>query len=510
MPTANPHTFDLAVVGFGAAGSAAALTAARQGARVALLEKQPADAHFSSTRLSGGLIATVTDVDAAMPYLERCAGGLIPAEHLRRWAERAARLPEWLREIGLPTRRIAGGWYPRMEGADAVGVLSIVKGGADAGDHDDFALAARAGSLPAGLMATGRFGNGRDLADALEAAVHGEPGITVLHAHAAARLLRAPDGAVNGVEALTPSGTRRIPAARGVILCCGGFEFDEALKRDFLKAFPMHFYGCRASTGDGIRMAQEAGAALWHMGQIVGKAVAHFDHDGEPMNFNITIGPPGYAITDRYGRRFANEHAQAASGQQFYHQMLMFDSDLLAYPRIPSFWFFDRRRMESGPIANPDVGLVGSGLYAWSGDNRRELERGWIATGATVEDAARAAGVLDPAAAARAIADYNRACRTGRDRFGRPGESLVPLEPPFYCMPLWPGGACTCGGPQRDPDARIVGAAGKPIAGLFAAGELGEVVGLAAPSGGANLSDGLCFGQIAAETALRDHCRDTA
>ena len=47
---------DLVVVGYGAAGVAAAVTAARRGARVALVEKQPEAAHYSSTRMSGGLV----------------------------------------------------------------------------------------------------------------------------------------------------------------------------------------------------------------------------------------------------------------------------------------------------------------------------------------------------------------------------------------------------------------------------------------------------------------------
>src|SRR5690606_11384997 len=89
------------------------------------------------------------------------------------------------------------------------------------------------------------------------------------------------------------------------------------------------------------------------------------------------------------------------------------------------------------------------------------------------------------------------------DRFGRPRQSLVPIdEPPFYCMPLFPGGSNTCGGPRRDERARILNAFGQPIAGLFGAGELGQATGILYPAAGANLSEAFCFGQIAAEEAL--------
>jgi succinate dehydrogenase/fumarate reductase flavoprotein subunit len=492
--------FDLAVIGFGAAGSAAALTAARAGGRVALIEKQPAGAHYSNTRFSGGLIATVADVERALPYVERCAGGMIPTPVLRAWAERAASLPEWLLGVGLRTQRIAGGWYPQAGDADAIGVVSIVKGD-PADDGTGFQGAAEAGALPKNLMDTGLYANGRDLADALEAAVRAEPGITILHDHAARRLLRS-DRRVAGVLATASGEEIEIRATHGVVLACGGFEFDEQLKRDFLRAQPLHFYGTPANTGDGLRMAQEAGAALWHMGQIVGKAVAHVELEGRPLNFNITLDPPGYVLLDGHGRRFANEDARAGAGQQLYHELIRFDAGRLEYPRIPAYWIFDRRRMAAGPIANKDVGLVGSGLYPWSPDNHVELERGWIVEGSNVEEVAARAGLSDPTEAARSVEAYNAACRAGADPLGRPAESLVPLEPPFFCMPLFPGGACTCGGPRRDEKARILDAFGDPIPGLFGAGELGEIVGLAAPSGGANLSDALCFGQIAAETAL--------
>jgi succinate dehydrogenase/fumarate reductase flavoprotein subunit len=220
------------------------------------------------------------------------------------------------------------------------------------------------------------------------------------------------------------------------------------------------------------------------------------------MNFNIGLSPPGYVLVDKYGHRFANEDAQAMSKEHFYLELLAYDIEKMEYPRIPAYWIFDRRRMEAGHLVAKDIGLVGSGLYDWSADNRRELARGWISEGPTVEDMARRAGIADPAACARTIEAYNQSCETEQDPYGRGAASLLPLEPPYYCMPVYPGGASTCGGPKRDARARILDANDVPIAGLFGAGELGEAVGLLYPSGGANLSDGLCFGQIAAESAL--------
>lgn len=82
-------------------------------------------------------------------------------------------------------------------------------------------------------------------------------------------------------------------------------------------------------------------------------------------------------------------------------------------------------------------------------------------------------------------------------------DSLIPVDsPPYYCMPLYPGGPNTCGGPRRDEHARIVTPFGQPIPGLYGAGELGEAVGLLYPANGGNLSESVCFGRIAAEHAL--------
>ncbi|MCA8889065.1 MAG: FAD-binding protein, partial [Parvularculaceae bacterium] len=120
-----------------------------------------------------------------------------------------------------------------------------------------------------------------------------------------------------------------------------------------------------------------------------------------------------------------------------------------------------------------------------------------------IAEAARAAGMLDPEEAERTISDYNNACTSGVDIHGRPADSLIPIdEPPYYCVPVYPGGATTNGGPRRDEKARILDAFGDPIPGLFGAGELGGAIGVLYPSPGANLGEALAFGAIAAETAL--------
>ncbi len=121
-------------------------------------------------------------------------------------------------------------------------------------------------------------------------------------------------------------------------------------------------------------------------------------------------------------------------------------------------------------------GAVAVGLYDWSDDNSAEIERGWIAPGSTIAEAAVAAGMTEDAAkqAEVTVADYNLSCRKGEpDLWGRPADTMVPIsEPPYYCVALWPGGSNTTGGPRRDRHSRILDAFGDPIPDLYGAGEL--------------------------------------
>ena len=93
------ETYDVVVVGFGAAGTAAAITACDAGASVVLVEKNPEHRHTPSTRMSGGMVMTVTDVDAGTRYLDACASGMVPFDVTHAWSERAASLPQWFEDV---------------------------------------------------------------------------------------------------------------------------------------------------------------------------------------------------------------------------------------------------------------------------------------------------------------------------------------------------------------------------------------------------------------------------
>lgn len=472
-----PERFDLVVVGFGGAGAAAAVTAHDAGARVLLLEKQERGAHTPSTRMSGGLVMVAGDPDAATDYFDACAGGMVPREVCAAWARGAVELEGWLAEVtGLSFSRIATAEHPQLPGASTV---EVCQPGSAAHRLDPAA------------------GSGESVFAALRAAVE-RRGIEVRYSSPAERLVTE-DGRVVGVR--TPHGL--VSARHGVLLTCGGYEFDERAKQDHLRAYPVHFYGNPGNTGDGLRMAQAVGADLWHMNQMVGRAIGHFPLGEEWLNVIIDISPAPYLITDGDGRRYADETMQAQLLHGFYYAMLDYDYERAVHPRIPSYWLFDERRRTAGPLTLTHIGACRVGMYDWSPDNSAEITRGWIGRGATPGEAAAAVGMSDPAAMDRAVADYDTACAAGTDPLGRQPDTLVPLEPPYYCVPLYPGGSNTSGGPRRDAAARVLDPFDDPIPGLFAAGELGQPVGMLYPADGANLSEAFCFGRIAATTALR-------
>jgi len=162
---------------------------------------------------------------------------------------------------------------------------------------------------------------------------------------------------------------------------------------------------------------------LWHMNQMVGRAVGHFELDGRELNFLMSLNPPGYIITDCHGLRFADEEARALLRHDFYFHLLAVNAATGANPRNPCVWFFDERRRSASPLTLTHIGAPAVGLYDWSTDNSREIAKGWIRQAGSIEELAGVAGIDDPDAAVEMIARYNAACEAGHDPLGRRPET---------------------------------------------------------------------------------------
>ena len=316
-------------------------------------------------------------------------------------------------------------------------------------------------------------------------------------------------------------------------MCTGGFEFDEAMKANFLRCYPVRFWGWRYNTGDGIRLAQKVGAGLWHMSAVSAGLSAWFPE--YPSSWRVFAPSPGYMVVDKHGNRYCDETTIYSFRHTFAYALSEFELKTTEYARIPSFMIFDETTKKSGPLC-PDLGFgVTSiprklgGAPKWSRDNSAEVQREWILKGQTVSELAsrlnakdwgRMSGevgepvrvAVDPAVLAETIARYNAGCRSKKDPdFGRDPQTLIPLStPPYYAIALWPGGPNTLGGPVRNERAQVLDPNGRPIPRLFSAGELGSIFGFLYPASGGNLSELIAFGQIAGKNAAAERPRESA
>ncbi len=492
-PAAAPGwdlTAQVVIVGYGGAGAAAAIEAHDAGAGVLILEKQHADApafvhHTPSSRMCAGALLVPADVKVAAKHLELASLGNTPPEICRVWAEEMSKNLQWVENLGAKCEPLA-----------PTGETTMYPG------HE-------------ALRQTFVIGAGPALWQALENAVEKARKIKVLYETPAKELVLDPaTGAVTGVIAYQGKKKIAVRATKAVVLTSGGFQWDpELLKEAF--GFPTAWYANPGNTGDGVRMAQKAGAALWHMDACGGRSIPVTDMVPNPATGRYTARP--IIAVDKLGRRFFDESIIVNRTHQMWRDAVYLDSKAGRYTRIPYWLVFDENGRLAGPLgrANPR-GLLANGkphyFYEWSKDNSAEVEKGWILKAETIEELV-AKITADPQSEAlmkadvlkQTIEEYNDCCSAGRDaQFGRPPAWLQPLgRPPYYAMKMLPGGMSTHGGPKRNARSQVIDAYGKPIPGLYAAGELGSIY-FFQPSVGSTLGEALAFGRIAGRNAAAE------
>ncbi len=489
------YVTDVAVIGYGMAGSVVAITARDLGAQVMVLEKQSIDNHHTNSSLSYGAFLCPPDIEGAVSYMKALYQvnddlGWTGMDVIRAWAEYASQNRDWMERMGLKSKlKSSAGEHKELPGAHSI--------------HN--------------YVTTG-------LGPVMMKTMYqeaGKRGVQVLYDTPADHLLTDTNGEVVGVRAIRQDGKEVNIKASAVVLACGGFEFDEQMKLNYLPVYPTHCMGSTANTGDGIRMAQEVGADLWHMNCCAGGVFAKFPD--YPTTFVCELGAPGwglrqvfgnmekaesagYIVVDKRGRRFINENTLGTKVHVAYYELIVYDVNRLEYPRVPSYWIFDQNRFEAGILISLAAGAAGpEQLYKWSRDNSRELEKGWIKKAETLSGMATLLG-MQPEMLESTVKSYNRYCKEGHDPdYGRRSPDLVPLSRhPFYAINLWPGGLNTQGGPRRNSKAQVLDTKGMPIPRLYSAGELGSMFGMIYPSGGGNLSECIAFGRIAGENAVQE------
>ena len=458
--------FDVVVVGFGAAGAAAAITAADNGAKVLLLEKATQGRAGGNSAVCKQLICYAPDKDLARTYIQSLRGNyLTPSdEMIDTYVEEVAKNWEWCVEMGAadPTERPAFLEFPDIEGAGGLQAFTIKN------TMDD-------GSMY-NLM--------RDN-------VLKRENITVWYEAPGKKLVQDPaTKIIHGVVAEVEGEDRFIRAMDGVILTCGGFEANRQMQEDYYVRNNLHSLGNnRYNTGDGIKMAQAVGADLWHMGNMAGPWFTFMEEETETVFFNLQ----GPAIDGIYvgpdGTRFCNEYTSTKDnnkhGKAWFHGTYM----MVQFPEY-AYSVFDDPIFKAGPL-----------ISQFTADNQEELEKGWIVKADTLEELAGLIGV-DPAGLAGQVADYNMFIDMGKDYgFGRDIETMKKIETaPYYALKITPALINTQGGPVRNLKGEILDVEGNPIPHLYESGELGDIWSNNYQAS-CNIGGGLAFGRISGRNA---------
>ncbi|HTX11687.1 MAG TPA: FAD-binding protein [Solirubrobacteraceae bacterium] len=462
-----PAEVDVLVVGFGPAGATAAIAAHDAGAAVAVVEKTAAGG--GNCVHSGGFLLEL-DAPHAVAHLDALCFGKTDRPVLQAYADGLPAVADFVNDLGGTTAVVDmdafGGMlpsWPHFPGAGHVRYRQFVPEPAER--------------------------PGRGLWRVLEAAVS-ERDIPVSLETPVIDLLI--DGERVSGAVVEHDGQRTTVAAREVILAGGSFEADAELRDTYLP-LPLVPVGHPGNTGDTLRLAQAAGASLWHMSAFFGWL--SFVHPDYPAGFTLDVHAPSHIFVDGDGRRLADE-----TGWEVHDRVRALTTYLPRRPnrpRMPGWIIFDEAARQAGPLH----GLVGSpNDYGWSPDNSAEVAAGWIKRGADSAELAAATG-LDPAVLQATLAGYATAVSRRSDyEFGRTPDTLVPLLPPLYAIEMTPGVATASGGPRRDAQARVLQPGGEPVPGLFAAGAAGSIWGHLTEHGG-GLTDAIVFGRIAGRQA---------
>ena len=485
--------YDVVVAGAGNAGLTAALSAAEHGASVLVVEKAPEYLRGGNTYYTGGLFrfaydgiddvgAVVADMGdeerrsvdvgsypVASYYddLMRVTGGRADPALARTLASESLPTMVWMRRAGVR-------W------ALALGRQSFRSGGA---------------SRFWGGLIVEAVGGGRDLSDRLFE-LAGQAGVDVAYETAADGLLLDSADAIEGVSVRCAGGERAV-GANAVVLACGGFEANPEMRASHLGPLwsDVKVRGTRYNTGDGIRIALEAGAG--RAGDWSGCHAVAWDLNAPPFG-DRTIADLYQKHSYQFGivvnvdgRRFVDEGADFRN-----YTYAKYGREILYQPHRAAFQIFDSKveHLLRDEYRIPQVSMA-------KADSVGEL--------------ADALGI-DRAGLTSTVREFNAAVHGGPfDPTVLDGKSALGIEPPKsnwaqpIAEPPFLGYAVTCGitftfgGLSVDASARVTDAGARPIAGLFAAGEIAAGLFYDNYPGGAGLMAGAVFGRIAGRGAAR-------
>ena len=521
---------DVVVLGSGAAGLTSALTAAANGASVEVYEK--AGTLGGTSAVSGGIVwipahRRMPDqeltVDDAMSYLRAQSFGSMDEDLVETFVRTGPVMLDFVEAHSDFRFEIAEGfpdYKPELPGGRPTGGRSLNALPFDLARLGDWAD--RITSFPPDFSNVGIDAETRarihasvdasgQLCVAGTALIAGllkgllDAGV-VPHPNARAVELVADSGDIVGVRIAQGADDVAVRARRGVILATGGFEWDASLVGAFLRG-PMHgAVSPPTNTGDGLRMAMAHGADLANMGEAWWVPIVRIPGDtidGKPRSRSVRLERtrPRSIIVNPAGRRFVNEAGEYNSMAGAFHYL----DPRGGYVNDPAWIVFDAPHLKR---------------YGFLGVAPGEPVPDWFSPSADLRELGGRTGI-DADGLTRTVEAWNRNVETGSDPdFGRgssaydgywgderaptlAGRTLGPIDTaPFYAVPVSVGAMGTKGGPRTDCDGRVLHVSGRPIPGLYAAGNaMAGVTGRAYGGAGGTLGPAMVFGFRAGHAA---------
>ncbi len=444
LPDVFDFDADLVVLGGGMAGMAAAAYAGQQGHSVLVVEKS--DAIGGSALLSSATLFTAETYDLMREFDPDGDPDLG-----RALFDRFLPAVDWVRSLGLDfsgeRRGIAG--HGLGYTFDVVGYFARTKRIVETND-----------------------------------------GTVLLGAEA--RRLIVGDGRVVGAEIEDRSGVTSV-RARAVLIATGGFQGDPALCERYIgpEASNLVLRSNPHSTGGGLRVALEAGAATTpQMHTFYGHLIATPLKRFEPQDYLrfAQLASPHCLLVDASGKRFTDEsrgyfrNAQATLRRPGSHALMigdaLVDREVISQPAAQGSVVIDR--LEEARRDNANI------FEAATWEALGEAVNGWGFNGAAL---------------GRTVAEYNERIRA--DSLLDPPRSLFRrtyLEPPFFAMEVVPAITFTYGGIRINTSGEVLDVTDAPIPGLYAAGA--DAAGAFGGGYAGGLANGLVFGITGACSAF--------
>lgn len=442
LEIAETLTFDVVVVGAGASGVPAALSAAENGAKVAVVQKAPFA--LSQGNTGSGVDLATSDkagVEALVARLIADSNHRCDPKLVRQWAYQSGEAVRWVID-----RAKQGGATVVDQGSPVQRAILKVNG------YSMGYVTSFFGPKPY------TTGDGmRALAKTAEKA-----GVKFFFQMPAVQLVQSRSGEVQGVITRGEDGKyRKFLAKKGVILATGDYQNNKAMSDYFVPDVKHLERKQLDKTGDGFAMAYWAGGVF----EPIGHTKMLHDFDAGPASM---CDMPFLAV-DRKGRRFVNETVEMSllnnylkDAENAGHYSQVFDADYMTHAAtwpgklVPPDGLKNYMPDEPGP----KKGVFESQVNTHKADTLEELAR-------KIE--------VDPATFVATVKRYNEVVASGKDSdFGKPAQYLAPvLKAPFFGIHRRVRVSAICSGMLVDEHHQALNADGKPIKGLYLIGNLG-------------------------------------